>query len=50
MTTLLLSGTLSNPPFEKGLQRKIRQKAKTQPTRKPLFKMASKAYCEQVGV
>ena len=42
-------GTGSYPPFEKGLQRKIRQKARALPFTAPCFSTAIKPYCEHVG-
>ena len=38
------------PPFEKGLQRRIRHAANNPPFNTPYFSIASIAYCEQVGV
>ena len=47
---LLNYGTGSYPPFEKGLQRRIRHAANNPPFNTPYFSIASIAYCEQVGV
>ena len=47
---LLNYGTGSYPPFEKGLQRRIRHAANNPPFNTPCFSIASIAYCEQVGV
>ena len=51
MTTLLSGyGTGSYPEPPQGLQRKIRQMARPRPLMGPCFKMAWRAYSEQVGV
>ena len=50
LTSNILYGTGSNPPFEKGLHFKIRLHVSHSPLHTPYFSNASMAYCEQVGV
>ena len=49
MVNILLYGTGSYPPFEKGLHRSILHPARILPLTAPYFSIASRPYAEQVG-